>query len=65
MNSIEIKKICKKQVDHIIDRMHILCEEGRSEDASALYSEIKDWVIKNNQIEVLSLDYITGEFLDY
>jgi len=58
MNSIEMQNFCKKEVDSTIDRMHILCAEGRSKDAQALYNEIKDWVVKKNDIEVLSLDYL-------
>ncbi len=52
------------QVDNIIDRMHDLCADGRSEDATALYEEIKDWVIHNTEIEIMSLDYINGTFGD-
>ena len=46
MNSIEMQNFCKKEVDSTIDRMHILCAEGRSKDAQALYNEIRDWVVK-------------------
>jgi len=45
-------------VDDIIDRMHVLCSEGKSEDAKALYSEIRDWIVKKNDIDVLSLQYL-------
>jgi hypothetical protein len=38
--------------------MHHLCAEGRSEDAQALYNEIRDWVVQKGDIEVLSLDYL-------
>jgi len=58
MNQKQMQKICQKQVDDIIDRMHVLCAEGRSNDAEALYAEIRDWVVQKRDLEVLSLDYI-------
>jgi len=60
MNQKQMQKICQKQVDDIIDRMHVLCAEGRSNDAEALYAEIRDWVVQKRDLEVLSLDYING-----
>jgi hypothetical protein len=56
--------MCQTRVDDIIDRMHYLCADGRSSDAAALYSEIQDWVIQKTDIEVLSLDYLMGQFGD-
>jgi hypothetical protein len=53
--------MCQHRVDDIVDRMHELCAQGREHDASALYEEIRDWVLEND-IEVLSLDYINGQF---
>ena len=64
MNKPQLKQMCQVQVDNIIDRMHVLCADGRSDDASALYEEIKDWVVNNTEIEVMSLDYINGIFED-
>jgi hypothetical protein len=58
MNSTQMKDLCQKGVDDIIDRMHDLCAEGRSKDAQALYDEIRDWVVQKNDIEVLSLEYL-------
>ena len=54
--------MCQVQVDNVIDRMHNLCAEGRSDDAKALYEEIRDWVVNNTEIEIMSLDYINGMF---
>ena len=51
-------KLCKQRVDNIIDRMYELCADGRSEDARALYDEIRDWVIEKDDIEILSLEYL-------
>lgn len=64
MNKTQLKQMCQVQVDNIIDRMYVLCADGRSNDASALYKEIKDWVINNTEIEVMSLDYINNIFED-
>lgn len=62
---IHIKKICNNVIDDHIDRMHILCDEGRSKDAECVYSEIRDWVIQKENLEVLSLEYISGYFLEF
>jgi hypothetical protein len=56
-----MRKMCQHRVDDIVDRIHELCAQGREQDASALYEEIQDWVLKDD-IEVLSLDYINGQF---
>lgn len=64
MNQTELKKMCQKQIDDVVDRMHYLCADGRSIDAAALYSEIQEWVVKNTEIEVMSIDYINGMFQD-
>ena len=58
MTPTQMKNLCQKGVDDIIDRMHDLCAEGRSKDAQALYDEIRDWVIQKEDIEVLSLEYL-------
>jgi hypothetical protein len=62
MNKLELRNLCKKEIDDRIDRMHYLCSDGRSDDATALYLEIQEWVIESENIEVMSLDYITGLF---
>jgi hypothetical protein len=62
MNRAQLKKLCQSELDRIIDRMHDLCAEGRSEDASSLYEEIRDWIDNHDELEVLSLDYINGQF---
>jgi hypothetical protein len=50
--------ICQRGIDDIIDRMHDLCADGRSDDAAALYSEIQDWIVQKNELEVISLEYL-------
>jgi hypothetical protein len=62
---LHIKKICNNTIQQHINRMCDLCEEGRARDAECIYSEIRDWVIQKENLEVLSLDYISGNFLDF
>jgi hypothetical protein len=45
--------------------MHVLCDEGNFIDAQSVYSEIRDWVIQKENLEVLSLDYIKDYFIDF
>lgn len=58
MNRLELKNLCKNEVDRRIDRMHELCLNGNSKDATALYLEIREWVV-DKQLEVVSLEYIS------
>lgn len=58
MNQLELKDLCKNEVDRRIDRMHELCLNGNSKDATALYLEIREWVV-DQQLEVVSLEYIS------
>jgi hypothetical protein len=60
MNQSQMINLCQKEVDHMIDRMHDLCAEGRVDDAKSLYDEIKDWICLKEGIDVMSLDYING-----
>lgn len=62
MEQIDLKSLCKKQIDESIDRMHYLCADGRSDDATALYEEIREWVSHKEDIQVMSLDYLNLEF---
>lgn len=59
MHSPKIRETCSQVVDEIIDRLHILCSDGRSKDAQALYDEIRDWIVNKTDIDVLSLEYLT------
>ena len=35
---------CTELTDECIDRIHTLCNDGRHEDAIALYDEYKEWI---------------------
>jgi pentatricopeptide repeat protein len=65
MSNLKIKKICNTLIEDHINRMHQLCDEGRIKDAESVYEEIRDWVIQKENLEVLSLEYISGYFLDF
>jgi hypothetical protein len=52
-------------INNHIDRMHELCDCGKIKDAESVYSEIRDWVIQKENLEVLSLEYISGYFVDF
>jgi len=62
---LQIKKICNDIINDRINRMHVLCDEGNFIDAQSVYSEIRDWVIQKENLEVLSLEYISGYFMDF
>ena len=44
--------------------MQSLCDEGRVKEAESIYSEIRDWIIQKENLEVISLEYINGYFTD-
>jgi pentatricopeptide repeat protein len=64
MSNLKVKKVCNDIIDQHINRMHSLCEEKRIRDAESVYDEIRDWVIQKENLEVLSLEYISGYFAD-
>lgn len=53
------QKVCNDIIDKHIDRMHELCDDRRVKDAESVYSEIRDWVIQKNNLDVLYLEYIS------
>jgi hypothetical protein len=57
--------MCNDMINNHIDRMHELCDCGKIKDAESVYSEIRDWVIQKENLEVLSLEYISGYFVDF
>ncbi len=65
MNDLKVKKVCNTLIEDHINRMHELCDDNRIKDAESVYSEIRDWVIQKENLEVLSLEYISGYFLDF
>lgn len=64
MGSLKTQKVCNQIIQSHIDRMHELCDDMRVKDAECLYEEIRDWVIQKENLEILSLDYITAYFYE-
>jgi hypothetical protein len=64
MKNLKIRKICDTTIQYHIDRMQDLCNEGRIADAESIYSEIRDWIIQKENLEIISLEYINGYFTD-
>ena len=45
MNKLQtIKNLCKEIRDYHLDKIEELCNDGRVEDARALYEEVKEWL---------------------
>ena len=59
------KESCDLLINHHIDRMNHLCDQNKVKDAKAVYSEIKEWVIQKENLEVLTLDYIEEILTDF
>jgi hypothetical protein len=59
----------KSQINHIIDyhinRAEYMFNSGNKKDAKNLYSEIREWIVQKEDIEVTSLDYINGILSDF
>jgi hypothetical protein len=64
MGKIKSKQICENIIQVHIDRMHELCDNRKVSDAESVYSEIKEWVIQKENLEILCLDYINSYFED-
>lgn len=56
MSQLQLMNLCKDEINHRIDRMHELCLNGKGKDATALYLEIREWVVDKESIEVTSLE---------
>ena len=59
----------KSQINHIIyyhiNRAEYMFNSGNKKDAKNLYSEIREWIVQKEDIEVTSLDYINGILSDF
>lgn len=50
-----IKNLCKEIRDYHLDRIEKLCHDGRVDDASALYDEVKEWVSKKENHKIITV----------
>ena len=55
MNKKNVKKLCEDLQKYYIERMCDLCEEDKSEDASAIYEEIREWLLEKETPKILTL----------
>lgn len=62
MSKKEVKQICENTQKYYIDRMCDFCENEREDDASALYEEIREWLIEKNRPKVLSIKTMDFNF---
>lgn len=65
MGDLKIQDVCNNVIEQHIDRMHELCDEKRIKDAESVYSEIRDWVIQKENLQVLSLEDISDYFYNF
>ena len=55
MTKQKIRQICEDIQKYYIDRMCDFCEDNRTEDATALYEEIKEWLVEKEKPTILSI----------
>lgn len=59
MSKQEVRKICEDIQKNYIDRMCDFCEEGQTENATALYEEIKEWLQEKDKPTILTLKRVS------
>jgi len=52
----QLDNTCSVLTDAVIDRIHILCEDGQLDDAHALYEEYKEWISNEGPQEVFVIN---------
>jgi hypothetical protein len=62
MSKKEVRQICENTQQYFIDRMCDFCEDGREDDASALYEEIREWLVEKNRPKILSIKTMNCNF---
>jgi hypothetical protein len=59
----------KKQINDIIDyhlnRVQHLYDIGNKKEAQNLYNEIREWILRKNSIEIVSLEYLNEILTDF
>ena len=50
-----IKHLCKEIREYHLDRIGELCHDGRVEDASSLYDEVKEWLLKKENHKIITV----------
>jgi hypothetical protein len=60
-----IKNLCKEIKSYHLDRIEELCQDGRVEDAGALYDEIKEWVFKKENHRIITVKQHSTDLTDF
>lgn len=55
MSKQKVRQMCESIQKYYIDRMCDLCEEERAEDATAMYEEIREWLVEKDKPKILTL----------
>lgn len=59
MSKKQVKQLCEDIQKYYIDRMCDFCEEDKTEDATALYEEIKEWLQEKDTPTILTLKRVS------
>ena len=59
MTKQQVRKLCEEIQKYYIDRMCDLCEEERTQDATALYEEIREWLQEKDKPVILTLKRVS------
>ncbi len=51
-----IKNLCKEIRDYHLDKIEELCNDGRVEDARALYEEVREWLLKKENHKIITVE---------
>lgn len=55
MSKQTARQMCESTQKYYIDRMCDLCEENRSEDATSIYEEIREWLMQEEKPKILTI----------
>lgn len=60
MSKQEVRQMCEDIQKYYIDRMCDFCEDGRTEDATSLYEEIREWLQEKDKPTILTLKRVSN-----
>jgi hypothetical protein len=55
MSKQTARQMCESIQKYYINRMCDLCEENRSEDATSMYEEIREWLMQKEKPKILTI----------
>ena len=59
MTKQQVRQLCESIQRYYIDRMCDLCEEERTQDATAIYEEIREWLQEKDKPVILTLKRVS------